>query len=104
MKTRTANANQPSVLTLEGRFDMDVQMRFRNAYRKLLAETPGSELVVDMGAVEYMDSSALGGLLLLREETGKRGIAVKLAGAGAADSTQTAPVTPWARNWASPAS
>lgn len=80
MKTRTANANQPSVLTLEGRFDMDVQMRFRNAYRKLLAETPGSELVVDMGAVEYMDSSALGGLLLLREETGKRGIAVKLAG------------------------
>ena len=53
---------------VEGRFDFRVYDSFRNAY----AEVGGSieKYIVDLAAAEYMDSSALGMLLLLREFAG----------------------------------
>lgn len=56
------------VITVPGRFDFSVHKQFRDAYR----ETPGKGTVyrVDLGETEYMDSSALGMLLLLREHAG----------------------------------
>lgn len=55
-------------ISITGRFDFELHQDFRNALKEA-----GSNLdryVVDMGAVEDMDSSALGMLLLLRETAG----------------------------------
>jgi len=55
-------------ITVSGRFDFGLHDDFRNAYRD---RAPGSvRYVVDMSSTEYMDSSALGMLLLLKEHAG----------------------------------
>jgi len=54
-------------ITITGRFDFNDHTAFRDAYR----DAPGSsKFVVDMSSTDYMDSSALGMLLLLREHAG----------------------------------
>ena len=55
-------------VSVSGRFDFSLHEEFRNAYEK--TADPGWEIVLDMKHVDYMDSSALGMLLLLREHTG----------------------------------
>lgn len=53
------------------RFDFSLHREFRDAYK---AVEPGAgSYVVDLQDTEYMDSSALGMLLLLREHAGDRG-------------------------------
>jgi anti-anti-sigma factor len=50
------------------RFDFSQHRMFRQAYEKInLAQT---RIIVDMNATAYMDSSALGMLLVLRERSG----------------------------------
>lgn len=59
-------------ISIEGRFDYKVSKEFRDSYRYL----PGRESIlylVDLSGVDYMDSSALGMLLLLREHAKCRG-------------------------------
>lgn len=53
-------------IRVTGRFDFSKHSEFRSAYE---GERPG-QYVVDMHRVEYMDSSALGMLLMLREHAG----------------------------------
>ncbi|MEM7261202.1 MAG: STAS domain-containing protein [Planctomycetota bacterium] len=55
------------VLEIPGRFDFNVQHDFRQAYR---SEDPGHEYVVDLAETEYVDSAALGMLLMLRDHAG----------------------------------
>ncbi len=55
-------------ISIAGRFDFSLHREFRDAYREHSAI--GQKFVLDMSATEYMDSSALGMLLLLREHTG----------------------------------
>lgn len=53
-------------ITINGRFDYKVSQDFRDSYRHV----PGKEGVsyyIDLSNADYMDSSALGMLLLLRE-------------------------------------
>ena len=52
-------------ISVAGRFDFSSHKEFRETY----ANTDGStcHYIVDMSATEYIDSSALGMLLLLRE-------------------------------------
>jgi HptB-dependent secretion and biofilm anti anti-sigma factor len=52
---------------LSGRFDFSCRDDFRAAYA---ASPTGSNFVIDMSAVEYVDSAALGMLLLLRDHAG----------------------------------
>lgn len=50
-----------------GRFDFTLHAEFRQAY----ADTPRARhYIIDLGRTDYMDSSALGMLLLLREHAG----------------------------------
>lgn len=59
-----------NVLTIavRGRFDFKSHNAFRKAYEQ---GTKGdTEFIVDMADAEYMDSSALGMLLMLREYAG----------------------------------
>ena len=64
-----ANADG-SVLTIsvKGRFDFSIHQDFRKGYEPHLK--PHTKVVVDLRHVDYLDSSALGMLLLLREHAG----------------------------------
>lgn len=55
-------------ISVDKRFDFNVHKEFRDAYEV----SPGSDMeyIVDMSGTDYMDSSALGMLLLLREHAG----------------------------------
>jgi anti-anti-sigma factor len=68
-----------ATLSLSGRFDFSIHRDFRRNYEDILG-TPGvRELDVDLANVNYIDSSALGMLLLLREKAGAQNIQLKLA-------------------------
>jgi len=64
-----ANQNQQgaTVIEISGRFDFSCHPEFRAAFASL---TPGSEVVIDFAATTYIDSAALGMLLLLRDRVG----------------------------------
>jgi len=53
-------------IAISGHFDFGVQHDFRHCYE----DSAASLYVVDMMETEYMDSSALGMLLMLREHAG----------------------------------
>lgn len=54
-------------INLPSKFDMSVQPHFRQAYTDVLDDADILEIEVDFNDVYYIDSSALGGLLLLRQ-------------------------------------
>ena len=64
----TRDENGLVVIKIGNRFDFSVHKQFRDAYR----ETPGegTRYCVDLSDTDYMESSALGMLLLLREHAG----------------------------------
>jgi anti-anti-sigma factor len=55
-------------INIEGRFDFSSHQEFRRSYEGL-SDTPSS-YKVDMNTASYLDSSALGMLLLLRDYAG----------------------------------
>jgi len=66
IKTSVANSNAKIAMT--GRFDFNSHRQFREAYQQVLDNPEVKEIELDLGAVDYLDSSALGMLLLLREK------------------------------------
>ncbi len=66
-------------ISVSGRFDFEEHQAFRAAYRH--TPGPGTRYVVDLSRAEYMDSSALGMLLLLREHAGGDLADVRVTGA-----------------------
>ena len=54
-------------LALRGRFDFSCHREFRSAFDAALADPAASGIDIDFGGVDYLDSSALGMLLLVRE-------------------------------------
>lgn len=67
-------------IALAGRFDFHCHREFRTSYQE---HPPGAHYVVDLRATDYMDSSALGMLLLLREHAGGEKAKIKITGARA---------------------
>ena len=59
---------QKLTIAIQGRFDFSAHKDFRESYEDLEA-TPAS-YSIDMRDAEYIDSSALGMLLLLRDHAG----------------------------------
>lgn len=55
-------------LELRGRFDFTSHRSFKQACDTAFSAESTKELVIDMQAVDYLDSSALGMLLLLRDK------------------------------------
>lgn len=55
-----------AVIRLEGRFDFNSHRDFRDAIDAVL-ESAALMIAVDFAGVEYLDSSALGMLLMLRD-------------------------------------
>lgn len=54
-------------ITMFGRFDFQVHREFKDAYTPLLSNAAVREIEIEMSKVVYLDSSALGMLMLLNE-------------------------------------
>lgn len=63
----SADGSQLTML-IDGRFDFNIHSVFRDSYRELPSST---KFTIDLSKTTFMDSSAMGMLLLLREFTGK---------------------------------
>src|SRR5688572_830521 len=70
--------NDTAVIRLTGRFDFSGHREFKHCYEAALEEPSVRRIDVDLRAVEYLDSSALGMLLLLREQADARSLPVSL--------------------------
>jgi anti-anti-sigma factor len=78
MNTQIANTNGKSVIRLAGRFDFNAHRTFRDAYEPQLLDGSVREVEIDLGQVDYLDSSALGMLLMLKEKAEASAKAVAL--------------------------
>jgi anti-anti-sigma factor len=67
MQTTTLIQNGKAVVRLQGRFDFSARREFRDCCGVLLESGEVRELNLDLAGVDYVDSSALGMLLLLKE-------------------------------------
>ncbi len=72
------NLDDKATIRLSGRFDFNDHRLFKSTYVQLLQQNKISALEVDLGEVNYIDSSALGMLLLLREQALAAGKSVAL--------------------------
>ena len=52
-------------INMFGRFDFQVHREFKDAYTPLLDNNAVREIEIEMSKVDYLDSSALGMLMLL---------------------------------------
>ncbi len=69
-------------ISVNGRFDFNVYQDFRDAYKQV--DNPaGTQYVISLSGTEYMDSSALGMLLLLRERAGGDSANITINGSNA---------------------
>jgi anti-anti-sigma factor len=59
---------QELTILIQGRFDFGAHQEFRNAYERV--DSTPQRYVVDLKDTSYLDSSALGMLLLLRDHAG----------------------------------
>ncbi|WP_024326822.1 STAS domain-containing protein [Thioalkalivibrio sp. AKL19] len=68
IEQHTSDDGKEVRIRVKGRFDFEQHQDFRAAYRDTAGA--GVRYTVDLSQTEYMDSSALGMLLLLREHAG----------------------------------
>ena len=61
------NAQGTHVIAISGRFDFSCHPEFRASFASL---GTGSDVIVDLATTTYIDSAALGMLLLLRDRVG----------------------------------
>ena len=63
-----SNDGNALTITVQGRFDFSSLQAFRNSYEKV--QPKPKSFVIDLKESEYLDSSALGMLLALRDYAG----------------------------------
>lgn len=80
MQATILNQAGKAVIKLAGRFDFNTHRDFRGAYEPLVSDPAVRAVVVDFFEVDYLDSSALGMLLMLRDKLGGVNKEVALAG------------------------
>jgi len=66
LQAQTSDDGKTLILVVEGRFDFGMYDDFRAAY----SNSRATHYVIDLARAEYLDSSALGLLVLLREHAG----------------------------------
>lgn len=62
-------ATKTLTIKVSGRFDFGIHQDFRKATEQ--ASNNVNTIIVEMGGVDYLDSSALGMLLVLRDKAGE---------------------------------
>lgn len=79
MQISSTTQNNEATLALSGRFDFNTHREFRSAYESLITGGGLSRITLNMQAVDYLDSSALGMLLLLNEKATAANIKVMIS-------------------------
>ncbi|WP_150912840.1 STAS domain-containing protein [Marinobacter halotolerans] len=68
IQTHRSDDGRTLTIRIEGRFDFSTHQAFRNAYEHETSDV--QKFIVDLSDTTYLDSSALGMLLLLRDHAG----------------------------------
>lgn len=76
ISAKLSDSENELVIQVVGRFDFSAHQDFRSAYEDL--ESSPHSYAVDMSQTTYLDSSALGMLLLLRDHAGGDEASIKL--------------------------
>ncbi len=79
MQIKTFNQDGKVRFVLSGSFTFDAYRDFKAEYTPVLDSGEFNELEIDLGGVEYLDSSALGMLLLLKERVGNKPVVLSNA-------------------------
>ena len=66
MNIKVATGGSNATIFLNGQFDFNAHAEFKDAYTKLMQDQQVKTIEINMAGVEYIDSSALGMLLMLR--------------------------------------
>lgn len=69
VKKYLSDDNKEISIAIDDRFDFSVHQEFRDAYSDCLAN--GAQITLDLSKTSYMDSSALGMILLLKDHVEK---------------------------------
>lgn len=78
MQITVEKKDETARLILNGRFDFSSHREFRSACDEVLQAPEIKEIEADFSRVDYLDSSALGMLLLLRERAQNANLKVAL--------------------------
>ena len=89
MTTTTIAVNrneEKTIVVIKGQLTFGQHKEFRNAYQQDIASVTEEswkkrEFIIDMAGVEYIDSSALGMLLVLRDELKSDKMEIKIVSA-----------------------
>jgi anti-anti-sigma factor len=68
MQTSVSVNKERVRIALTGRFDFNSHREFRSAYESQIKAGEVQAIEIDLGSVDYLDSAALGMLLLLRDQ------------------------------------
>ncbi|PZP26202.1 MULTISPECIES: STAS domain-containing protein [Pseudomonas] len=74
--SQASDDGQELTILIQGRFDFGAHQEFRDAYERISASP--KRYVIDLKGATYLDSSALGMLLLLRDHAGGESAAISL--------------------------
>lgn len=83
MQTNVSIKDGEALVRLSGRFDFNAHRDFRAAYEPLMDNAELQAVTIDLGSVDYLDSSALGMLLMVRDKAGTANKKLTLANAQA---------------------
>lgn len=70
-----------ATLSLPERFDFSAHKNFTEQYTKILSDGKDKQVVLDFSKVEYLDSAALGMLVLLNKRAREHGCSVEIINA-----------------------
>lgn len=80
MSIRCNIVDNKAKVTLAGRFDFTLHKEFREVTQRMLDENELKHIEIDLKDVDYLDSSALGILLLLKDRATQRGANICITG------------------------
>ncbi|MDH2431262.1 anti-anti-sigma factor [Pokkaliibacter plantistimulans] len=75
--SQLSNDGKELTIRIQGRFDFSAHQDFREAYESVGEKLP-RVFIIDMKETTYLDSSALGMLLLLRDYAGGDGADIRI--------------------------
>ncbi len=79
IQINTSNVGDKAIIMLAGRFDFNDHRAFKMTYEPILQQAGVKTLEINLAGIEYLDSSALGMMMLMRERSQVAGKSVVLS-------------------------
>lgn len=79
LRINVAAISNTATICLSGHFAFDAHREFKAAYKNQLNNSMIGNIVIDLSGVEYLDSSALGMLMVLRDHVQNAGKSLTLS-------------------------